>query len=301
MKKCFVILAILAALWVSMPVQAQSSLRLASVTVNIWPEYDKPSVLVIYHLTLPDSATLPATLTLRVPAEANSSLVVAYLDPASSQLLNAAYTSSVQGEWTTLSITANSKEVQMEYYDALEKNGAARHFVYTWAGDYGVEAFSVALQNPVGATDIVTAPALTQSSVAQDGFTYYRSVPQPLAAGRTFTLTIDYQKSSDTLSTTGLPVQPTQPINANTPGRETTTGILWVLGGVGVALIVAAVAGGLFIWRGGTRHPHVAHKRHASPQPAGESAAVYCSQCGKRAQPEDVFCRTCGSRLRKEE
>ena len=50
MRKFIAIVVLLAAFWISFPVQAQSDLRLNSVTVDIWPEYDRPAVLVIYHL-----------------------------------------------------------------------------------------------------------------------------------------------------------------------------------------------------------------------------------------------------------
>lgn len=299
MRKCFTVITILAALWISLSAQAQGEMRLSSVTVDIWPEYDQPAVLVIYHISISPDTTLPTTLSLRVPAQAEV-FAVAIADPASG-LLNAPYDRTVQGSWATLTITANSHDVQVEYYDALAKNGTARHIVYEWAGDYAVDAFSLALQQPMGATNLITDPALTQSSVGQDGFTYYQSAPQPLAAGQSYTLTIDYQKATDALSTTGLPVQPAQPLNANTPGRETTNSILWVLAGVGGALIVIGIVGGIYMWKSGVRRSPTSRKRHAPPPQADETDAIYCYQCGKRAQPGDVFCRTCGMRLRKED
>jgi hypothetical protein len=270
------------------------------VSVDIWPEYDQPAVLAIYHISLSPDTTLPATLNLRVPAQAEV-FAVAIADPAKG-LLNAPYDRTVQGSWTTLKIIANSRDVQVEYYDALVKNGTARHIVYEWTGDYTVDSFTVALQQPVGATDMVTDPALSKSSVGQDGFVYYQSAPQVLAAGQSFTLTADYQKATDALSTTGLPVQPTQPLNASTPGRVTMSGVLpWVLAGIGGALIVVGIVGGLYMWKNGTRRSSASRKRHPQPQQASETCEIYCHQCGKRAQPGDVFCRTCGVRLQKDD
>ncbi|HEX7541174.1 MAG TPA: zinc ribbon domain-containing protein [Anaerolineales bacterium] len=300
MRKCFTVLAVLVALWVSFPSQAQSEVRLSSGSVDIWPEYDQPAVLVIYHISLSPDTTLPATLNLRVPAQAEV-FAVAIADPAKG-LLNAPYDRTVQGSWATLKITTNARDVQVEYYDTLVKNGTARHIVYEWAGDYPVDSFAVALQQPVGATDMVTDPALSKSSVGQDGFVYYQSAPQVLAAGQSFTLTADYQKATDALSTTGLPVQPTQPLNASTPGRVTMTGVLpWVLAGILGALIVVGIVGGLYMWKNGTRRSSASRKRHQQPQQASETGEIYCHQCGKRAQPGDVFCRTCGVRLQKDD
>ena len=300
MRKCMAVLAVLAALWVSYPTQAQSAMLLSSVSVEIWPEYDQPAVLVIYHISLSTETTLPAILNLRVPAQAEV-FAVAISDPVNG-LLNADYDRTVQGSWATLLITANSPEVQVEYYDALVKEGTNRHVIYEWAGDYAVKAFSVTLQQPVSATGLGTNPILANSYSGQDGFAYYQSAIQPLATGESYTLTVDYQKETDTLSTTGLPVQPTQSLNANTPGRVTMNSILpWVLAGIGGALIVVGIVGGYYMWKSGTRRSSSSHKRHARSQQAGETGEVYCIQCGKRAQTGDVFCRTCGMRIRKED
>ena len=149
---------------------------------------------------------------------------------------------------------------------------------------------------------MVTQPILAQSLVGQDGLTYYNSVPQQLATGQTFTLTADYQKQTDALSTSGLPVQPTQPLNSKTPGRVTMSGVLpYILAVVGVLLIGFGVVGGYYMWKKGTRRSHGARKRHVQTQGTGDTEEIYCHQCGKRAQPGDVFCRTCGMRLQKDD
>ena len=299
MRKCFAVLAILTALVFSIPAQAQNSLHLTSVSVDIWPEYDQPAVLVIDHITLDPKTTLPATVILVIPASAEVSAVA--ISTATNSLVNAPYDRAVQGSLATLTITVNSLNVQVEYYDTLVKDGTTRHIVFNWAGSYAVDSFTLILQKPVGATDLVTDPALTQSSVGQDGFTYFQSVPQPLANGQSISLKIDYQKATDILSTTGLPVQSTQPLNATTPGRETTTSILWVLAGIGAVLIVVGIVGGLYMWKSGTRRSPTSRKRHAPSTPVNETDPIYCNQCGKRAKPGDVFCRTCGTRIGKED
>ncbi len=300
MRKCVTALGVLIAFLVVLPARAQSELRLSSVRVDVWPEYDQPAILVIYHITLPTSTSFPITLNLRIPAQAEA-YAVAISDPVKG-LLNAPYDRTVQGTLATLAITVNATEVQVEYYDTLVKNGSERHIVYDWAGDYAVDSFAVDIQQPTGATNMVTNPSLPPSPIGQDGFIYFESTPQPLAAGQTFSLTADYQKTTDTLSTTGLPVQPTQPLTSKTPGRVTMNAVLpWVLAGLGGALIVVGIVGGYYMWKNGTRRPGGTRKRHGQPQQESESEEIYCHQCGKRAQPGDVFCRTCGMRLQKDE
>jgi len=67
MRKLIMMLALLVLLLVPVPVQAQDDIHLSSVSVDIWPEYDQPAVLVIYHIVLSSDVVLPATLTLHIP------------------------------------------------------------------------------------------------------------------------------------------------------------------------------------------------------------------------------------------
>jgi hypothetical protein len=300
MRKLFILLAFLAALGISSPAQAQSEKHLSSVMVEILPEYDQPKVLVIYRFSLPSGTTLPTTFDLRIPSQAEV-WAVATVNPVDSTLKDAPYNRSVNGTWATLTITASALNLQVEYYEALVKDGTSRHITYEWVGDYLVDSFVIVFQQPPGATNLVTNPALTNNGSDQSGSVFYQSPTQRLIVGQTYSLTADYQKANDTLTTTGLAVQPSQPLNNITPGRVTMNGILpWVLAGIGGALIVVAIIYGLNMWKTGTRNP-VSRKHHMQSRQAIPTGEIYCGQCGKRAQAGDVFCRTCGMRLPKEE
>jgi hypothetical protein len=291
---------LLAALVLAFPlltlsVGAQAPVRFASVIVDVWPEYDRPAVLVIDHLTLDPVMTLPAQVTLRVPAQAEV-WAVAVVD-ASGGRINAAYDRQVQGDWAVLSITANSPRIQVEYYAPLVKDGTARHIEYRWAGDPAVDAVSVNFQQPAGATDLVLAP-VAQTSTMDKGLTYYQTAPVGLAVGQTYTLTATYQKQNDDLSVAGLPVVPAQPFGQNTLGKTWINGVMnVVMGALGGLLLIGTLAG-LVVWQRSRRRTS-SRKRHRGVETAGQAAdeVVYCSQCGKRTQPGDVFCRSCGARL----
>ncbi len=97
-------------------VRAQNPVTLSSSQVQIWPEYDKPSVLVIYQMTLPASTIFPVDLSIRIPAAAGDPNAVA-IRQVDGTLLNADYTRQVSGEWATISFTTTASEIQLEYYD----------------------------------------------------------------------------------------------------------------------------------------------------------------------------------------
>jgi zinc-ribbon domain len=297
MRKLLLMLSLWIVLLVPVSVQAQGQLHLSLVSVDIWPEYDRTAVLTIYHISLAPDTVLPASLTLRVPlgAEINA---VALVD-ATGNLINAPYDSTTQAPWSVLTITTTSLQVQVEYYTALVKNGITRHITYNWAGDYAVEKLEINFLQPLGAEDPTISLPPVDTSPGQDGLTNYLMEAADLNAGTPFALTIDYQRQTDALSISSLPVHAASTPGPDTPGHVSMTGILpWVLAGIGLLLIVAGIVG-FFVWQRGGQVSRAVRLRKPKQPKEGDDAFIYCSQCGKRAQPGDVFCRTCGTRLKR--
>ncbi len=303
MSRFLLALVLLALVLAPLPARAQGDLRLSLVSVEVWPEYDQPTVLVIHRITLAPDTALPVTLLLRVPATAHLN-AVAVLDPVRG-LLNALYDRTVEDDWATLSINTDQLGVQVEYYDRLVKNDTERDIVYEWAGDYAVDDLTISFLAPAGAEDLRIVPQPATTSAGQEGLTNYVIRAGSLEDGQAFTLTVSYQRQTDELSITSLPVQAVSTPGVETPGRVDMTSLLpWLLGGLGLILILAGVVG-ILVWqkggRPGVRRPRHARRPEKRPKPEGSAEeAFYCHQCGNRAQPNDVFCRTCGTRLRRE-
>jgi zinc-ribbon domain len=279
-------------------------LTLPSAEVDLWPEYDHPDMLVIYHLTLPSSVSLPYEMTVRIPSTGNLNAVAArQLD---NTLLNIPSTTQVEGNWLLVKFSATTLDVQVEYYDpGLQKNGANRHFVYNWPGDYAVNSLVIQVQQPVDATDMQISPSLGQSQTGSDGLTYYTAEEGAMKVGQSFTITIDYKKPNDNLSGPTVQVQSSAPLTATPTSRFSWTTLLpWALGVLGVLLIVG---GGAWYWMTGREKNDSAPRRARRKPTASETRVVttdsdggfvYCHNCGKRANPGDRFCRTCGTALR---
>ncbi len=294
MRRIVPVLFSLFVLLVPVHVGAQGELRLSSVSVDIWPEYDQPSVLVIYHVTLASDAILPATLALNVPADTQIN-AVKIMAPQKG-LLSVPYERAVNGEWATLTIVAASSQVQVEYYEALEKVGTARNIVFKWVSDYSLEKLEVNFLRPLGATAVVISPMPVEVVPGQNGLMNYTDSVVHLAANQPYTVTIDYQRQRDDVSLVNFSVQAVSTPGMDTPGRASTAGILlWVLAGVAAALIVAGVVG-FTVWQRGSKGSDAPGQipLRGLDEDAG---AVHCQQCGKRAQPGDIFCRACGARL----
>jgi hypothetical protein len=296
MRKQILVLMLMIFSFVPVKVHAQSEIHLSLLSVDIWPEYDQPAVLMIYRVTLAPGTTLPANLVIRIPSNAQIN-AVAIMDPANG-LVNAPYENTIQGKWAVVKLTTNSLQVQVEYYAPLVKDGTVRHILFEWAGDYSVDMLEANFLEPFGAESVSISISPVDSNPGQDGLTNYHIQKANLVEGEVFSLTIDYKRQTDDLNISSLPVQAASTPGLDTPGRVSMTGILpWLLAGIGVLLIVVGVVG-FFAWqRGGQVSAN--RKKHIKRNAESEDEFIYCHQCGKRAHPGDVFCRTCGTRLKR--
>ena len=293
-RRLFVLL-LFVLLIIPFPVNAQEEVKLEAVSVQLWPEFDQPEMLVIYDFTLADDVSLPVNVTLRIPSDATL-IAVAYAPPGSN-LLNAPYEEPyIDGSWQVITVIVDTAATyHVEYYAPLNFSDTQREYDYLWPGDYAVNLFNLSMKVPVDTTEVSTTPQMTET-LSEDGSQSFLSWnTSGLESGEQVPIAITYIKISDRLSMSEQPLE-TGTVDENTQGRVSLNNYLpYILGGVGVLLIVA---GGLYFWQSSKGKPEP-RKRHRTRAQDDDSEVVYCHQCGKRAQSSDRFCRTCGTRLRK--
>jgi hypothetical protein len=290
--------------------RAASNLTIAKLQVDIWPEFDRPNVLVIYHITLSPDISLPATMTLHIPEQTGGPYNLAMKD-ADGLLYNLEYKTPVMDNGLlAITFTTPSPDIQLEYYDpALKRQGNTRSYEYRWSGDYAIQSFTVVVQQPTNATNMQIQPNMGTGSKAADGFNYFTKVVGQVDETSSVFIRLTYDKSDDSLSSTSQPVQPVQPVTPKTSGRISFADALpWTLGSL---IGVVMGAGLLWYWQSGKKKRLADYYRHSrrggspAPRQAGTAASsrtvIYCHQCGRMATPGDVYCRSCGARLRQAE
>lgn len=275
---------------------AQNEIKFDTLKVELWSEYDKPSVLVISEFVLSKDTPLPAVVTFRFPKDGN---LMAVAVNQTDGLFNVNFDGPTeQGNWKTIKINVQSYDPhRVEYYQQFSREDKKRTFDYQWFGDYAVNDLSVNVLLPADSTDVITDPILSNTTTNSDFFTG-AATKNGLIAGQAYDFSLEYSRDSDTLVNSGDSpvVQPSEPLDQNTEGRVSIDTMPFVIGGVGVLLIGIAL---FFYWRSShtekTSSPR-RRKRSGGETPAAEQA--YCHECGARAHEGDRFCRTCGSRLR---
>ncbi len=297
MRKWLIILFLGGIFGIPFSARAQNPIKLTTLQVQLWPEYDQPSMLVIYDLKLPDAAILPVNVSIGMPTNAN--LVAVASQTSDGKLINTDYigpTVSADRQIVTLQIQSQAT-YHLEYYEPLSRSGQQRDFTYQWSGDYAVDDLSVSVRVPVDTNTIITNPIM-KSAQNVDGSDILIKDFGPIAEGQQFVLQVHYVKTSDKLTVSQQSVQPAQPLSSNTPGRLILANYLpYVFGVLGFALIVGGV---VFFWQSSRGRNSPGHKRHRSQEGNEPESEIYCSQCGTRARMGDRFCRVCGTKLRHE-
>ena len=299
MRRWLAILLFVGILCAPSSARAQTPIKLSRLQVQLWPEYDQPTMLVIYDFQLPDSVKLPVSVSLNFPKDSHL-VAVASLSPDGS-LLNTDYIGPASNEaWQTVTIQIQTATTyHVEYYQPLNKTGQKRDFTFLWPGDYAVDDISVSIRVPPNTSDIVTDPDM-KSTKAADGSSSLVKDFGKLLSGQQFPLHLIYSRTSDALSVPGETVQPSKPLGSNTPGRVLLSNYVpYILGALGIIALGAAAI--YFLQLRSPRTPARRQTHLSRGARAQAKVDLHCHQCGARAQPGDRFCRVCGTKLRLEE
>jgi len=235
MARWFLFLVMTAALWMPQNVQAQGQVEFEYLLVSIYPEYDRPEVLVIFQATLPANAPLPEQMSLRIPSDALD-FQLAY--PGSNGLYMLPYTTVAEGNWLRINFRPATNEIHWEYYDVhLFKIMQQRNFEFTWPGDYPVKSLSFEVIKPVNASQVKISPNLGSERQGDNGLIYYSAMIGSLEAGSTFLLNLSYQKPDDRLVVSPDTTRTEQPAVQAGTGQATISNLIsWLLSLLGVFL-----------------------------------------------------------------
>jgi hypothetical protein len=259
--------------------------RIASLTIEIWPEYDRPAALVILRGVVAEDVKLPVAMTVRLPAASDGPAAVAY-SGADGKLLNLPHEVAKSGDHVTVSLQLPERFFHVEFYEPMSTAGSARSYRYTWPGDLAVGRTTLTVQEPATAQGMVTDPELKELSTGAGGLGYRSGDLGALAAGKPLPIVVKYTKSDarPSVEIKGLPTaQAAPPPAAPAVAAPAATSVpAWALPMAAFgALAVFAALLVFFLWR-----------RQRAP---GSSA--FCTKCGAPLPAGTNFCGKCGAKI----
>jgi hypothetical protein len=288
---------ILGFVWTPGSASAIQDVVFDSVMVDLWPEDEQPSVLVIYEIELAQSVTLPQVLTLQIPANAEIQTVASRDEEK--HLVPLEWQASGTGELLDVQFTTQNPEIRLEYYDpTIIRQGANRSFTFRWTSLYPVNDLSIYIQQPYGAGELTTDPEMTQVATMASNCSYYMLEAGSVGAGIPYELTFQYNKNIANLAYPVLEVFAAAPITRSTAGRAAS--ILSVVLGLMVIAMAVMLLVGLYYLR--FRKKKDLQVKGGGPDGVvinPDKRAVFCHECGSRSRAGDAYCRNCGTELRR--
>jgi hypothetical protein len=300
------------------PVSAQAATPvIQSASLRLWPEYDKPGLLVIFDGTFSNTVTFPHEMVFTLPPGAHD--IQATMTDASGSLL----TQPWRIDGNKLTFTLQGAGYQVEYYVDTPLLGSQRNLSYAFQAPYTIKQLEIEVQQPARATNFSVVPQPESSSPGSDGLTYYRLLRSNVAAGQSLPITIQYGKADQGTSVTPAPAVPaaaagagqataeSAPGASNAAGQTSLTTILpWLLIGLGGLAFLGALAYYILLQRRSAApatSPSVRRAKAAAlPFVSGSAAgntgggtAVFCPKCGRQFAAEDQFCARCGAARRR--
>jgi hypothetical protein len=295
------------------PSQAvNSSLQMGSMEIDIWPEYDRPSALIIYRIDFTSVTSFPAMVSFTIPTSAGEPYSVAMKD-MDGLLYDLEYSSLPDGNWNHIEFITSTPDIQLEFYDPISQNADGSHsYAFRWMSDYAIDDLKIVIQKPKYATNMKIQPDFGAGAInSDDNLTYFTADVGTVSLAKDFNIGISYFKANDFLSASTLPVRAVNSLPQKLSiwqTLRTLSSAVWQNNNLMTA--GALFFAGLFLLLIGMLL--TMHKKYQLKAPLGgkeqkpkktpaenasETIAVYCHACGKRARPGDLYCRACGSKL----
>jgi hypothetical protein len=260
-----------------------------TLKIEIWPDYDKASVLVLLTGTLPGGTRFPASVTLPLP-EAAQLNAVARIDSKDGNMKDDIFSSTDPPG--TLTFSTPDLRFRVEYYLPYTVTENQRSFDYTWLAAVTVNNLQLRVQQPTSAGTLNTEPATANVVRSGDGFDYHTFPARAVPAGQPFSLHVDYKMTTAQLSATSLP-----PLNASiqTPALPATpstgSGLNWALAAMVIGGLIIIVA---LIWQIASRRPSPDIHKPDDSRVEKRLRAEFCRNCGDPIEDGDTFCSGCG-------
>lgn len=257
--------------------------RLASLLVDIWPEYDRKAALIILKGELSPDTPLPAVVSLRLPAASGAPSAVAFSETAVSNLFNLQHDVKGAGSFSSLQFSTPQRFFHVEYYDTLSTGLSKRTYTYTWTGDLRVDRLSIRIQEPAGTSDLSVEPDFGPGSPGPEGL-FYRTLDfGAFEAGKQLPVEIRYTKADSRTSVEILKLNaPAASLPA--PARTIDGQPLWIWLLIAVAGLTMILVALRWLWR---------QRQLASG--VQSRGANFCTKCGVPLAPGNRYCPSCGT------
>ncbi len=257
-----------------------------SFIVALWPEYDRPGVLVILTGEIKGDR-LP--LRIRTPLPEGDDVAMAMgQEGGGSDLSPLRVSSEETGRWIDASFVEQQFQIEF-YFNALEQD-ERREGEYLFQINHPLETYHVAVQVPLGGEEFSFSEADVMRIRDDHGLAYMRKSFMGLAADTPKAFSFSYLNESGRLTVNllqeMLEAMPAQEFQTDSQTEAVNRYRLPTYEPYLILGVVAVIIGAVF-WKG-------EKKRGGTSEKNGKN---FCSNCGSRTGGSGNFCSNCGMKL----
>ncbi len=270
---------------------AENSDRISNLSISVWPEYDDPSVLVIYDGEFADKEGYPREVGFLIPSGAKVN-ATAYGD-AKGEFYNTDpwKTQDAGNGWTRVLFTLPKPGFHVEFYYNPLQGATDKTMVFAYNSAQIADQVQLEIQQPLKAINFKTDPVAVLQTTRGHEFKYHVFQFSNVTAGQILRVQVSYTKTDPNPSVTSISVPSDSTLNA--ASNPSSNLILPVgIGAAGLAL----GALGFFAWRARREGNEAVPQRRVRNRKKQQGAAAFCHECGNALGSNDVFCSQCGTR-----
>ncbi len=291
----------LMSLAIALPARAEEPLKITTMDVSVWPEYDQPGVLVQYQgdVSAKPTKAAPVQVSFLVPKGAGVGAACAIQS-------NGNHTSETWKETeadnglTQVAFSLTESTFHVEYYYNPLPAATDKKFSFAYTAAIPADEVDLDVQHPLKATNFALTPEAPNTHQDKDGFTYHAYAFKQVAAGQKLSTDVTYTKTDPKPSVAGdKSASSPSAANAASDGGINLNQVIVLATFLAMAGIIA-----FFLWERSHRQsqPRYAHVEsfEEGSRPAARSQGGYCTQCGTAMDAGDRFCARCGSPVKDE-
>ncbi len=281
---------------IALPARAEEPVKITTMNVSVWPEYDQPGVLVQYQgdVSAKPSKSTPIQVSFLVPKGAGVGAACA-IQSNGNHTSETWKESEAENGLTQVAFSLTEPTFHVEYYYNPLPTSTDKKFSFAYTATIPADEVDLDVQHPLKATNFALTPDTPNTHQDQEGFTYHAYAFKQVAAGQKLSTDVAYTKTDPKPSVTGA--KPASSTSAASSASDSGINLNQVI----VIATFLAIAGiiAFFLWERNHRQfqPRYAHaESYKAAQPAGVlSSSGYCTLCGNAMDAGDRFCARCGN------
>lgn len=265
-----------------------------SLKIDLWPEYDKPMVLVMIDGWIAESVELP--IEVRLPVMEGGIVHMGCSITSAGAHIHESFKEGTDEDGNYVTFVLRERHFHLEYYYNSFRDTPFRKFDFQFKSPFNISNVQVEIKEPLGSTGFILNPPSKYPMKNRSGITIHSINFGGVKIGEGINLSAEYSKGD---------LVPSNKRNKISPPTVDTYKLLTILFGSILFILLGYAA---FRWSSAPSNTDKKRKKKSKKhktryQIKGESIKSvrinFCSQCGSELKSPAHFCGVCGTKNQK--